>query len=256
MTSSGSSVARRRNRRPKGPGDQIRVREMLSYLAAALPSHTGAAARLLAVQCALRMDSEAKVRLAAGVMRSLRLGRDPLPWSELEQSRWLRRTLTATGAPDGVVTAQLLDGVLFTQSPARPDRRSAADWALRMASGRCMAAGNLSLRLTALCLAAHTDASAGRGCAELERIAREAGLVPAELIAVLDRLATCLIGWHVVSSSGDLHWELLPEASVSADTRSMWHQGETGERRENSHLTLAGIDLPLEGQSRRSEQAM
>ncbi|MFI0269219.1 hypothetical protein [Streptomyces luteogriseus] len=229
---------------------------MLSYLAAALPSHTGAAARLLAVQCALRMDSEAKVRLAAGVMRSLRLGRDPLPWSELEQSHWLRRTPTATGAADGVVTAQLLDGVLFTQSPARPDRRSAADWALRMASGGCMAAGNLSLRLTALCLAAHTDASAGRGCAELERIARECGLVPAELIAVLDRLATCLIGWHVVSSSGDLHWELLPEASVSADKRSMWHQGDTGERRENSHLTLAGIDLPLEGQSRRSEQAM
>lgn len=73
-TSSGSSVARRRSRRPKGPGDQIRVREMLSYLAAALPSHTGAAARLLAVQCALRMDSEGKVRLPAGVMRSLRLG--------------------------------------------------------------------------------------------------------------------------------------------------------------------------------------
>ncbi|MFI6369461.1 hypothetical protein [Streptomyces sp. NPDC050546] len=80
----------------------------------------------------------------------------------------------------------------------------------------------------------------------MERIAREAGLVPAELIAVLDRLAKCLIGWHVVSGSGDLHWELLPEASVSADKRSMWHQGETGEQRKNSHFTLDGIDLPLE----------
>ncbi|MFD6906909.1 hypothetical protein ACE1N8_32385 [Streptomyces sp. DSM 116494] len=213
MTSSGSSVARRRVRQPKGPGDQIRVREMLSYLAAALPGHIGAAARLLAVQCALRMDSEGQARLRTGVMRSLRLGRDPLPWSELEQSRWLRRTPTATGAADGVVTAQLLDGVLFAQSPARPDRRSAADWALRMASGGCTAAGDPSLRLTVLCLAAHTDAHAGRGCAELERIAHDCGLVPAELITVLDRLTTCLIDWQ---------------------------------QRQNGHLTLDGIDLPLE----------
>ncbi len=58
MTSSGSGVARRRNRRPKGPGDHIRVRQMLSYLTAALPGHTGAAARPPAVQCAPRMDSE------------------------------------------------------------------------------------------------------------------------------------------------------------------------------------------------------
>jgi hypothetical protein len=43
------------------------------------------------------------------------------------------------------------------------------------------------------------------------RGARECGLVPAELLTVLDRLATCLIGWHVASSSGDLHWNLLPE---------------------------------------------
>ena len=179
-------------------------------------------------------------------MRSLRLGRDPLPWSELEQSRWLRRTPTATGAADGVVTAQLLDGVLFAQSPARPDRRRAADWALRTASGGCTAAGDPSLRLTVLCLAAHTDARAGRGCAELERIARDCGLVPAELIPVLARLTTCLIGWHVASSSGDLHWELLPEASVSADRRSMWRQGKPGKQRRNGHLTLDGIDLPLE----------
>ncbi|GAA2624330.1 hypothetical protein GCM10010307_10410 [Streptomyces vastus] len=104
---------------------------MLSYLAAALPIHTGAGARLLAVQCALRMDSQGRVRLPTGVLRSLRLGRDPLPWSELEQARWLRRTPTTPGPADRMVVAQIFDEMLF--APARPDRRSAADWALRMA---------------------------------------------------------------------------------------------------------------------------
>ncbi|MFF5958408.1 hypothetical protein [Streptomyces luteogriseus] len=28
--------------------------------------------------------------------------------------------------------------------------------------------------------------------------------------------------------------------------RSMWRQGEPGEQRNNGHLTLDGIDLPLE----------
>lgn len=202
-------VSRRRKRRPKGPGDQIRVREMLSYLAAALPSHAGAAARLLAVQCALRMDSGGEVWLPTGILRSLRLGSDSLSWRELEQARWLRRTPTAPGSADRVVGAQILDGGLFAQTPARPDRRSAADWALRKARGGCVGADDLSLRLTALCLASHTDLSTGRGCAEMDRIARECGLVPAALLPVLDRLAASFVSWSVVLTSGDLHWELL-----------------------------------------------
>jgi hypothetical protein len=206
-------ASRRRNRRPEGPGDQIRVGEMLSYLAAALPSHTGAATRLLAVQCALRMDSEGKIRMPAGLLRSLRLGRNPLPWSELEQARWLRRTPATPGSADRVVGAQILDGGLFAQRPARPDRRSAADWALRMARSGCVGAGDPSLRLTALCLAAHTDSSAGRGRAELDRIARECGLVPEALFPVLDQLATFLASWSMALASGDLHWELLPKGN-------------------------------------------
>ncbi|MEU2266731.1 hypothetical protein ABZ568_09915 [Streptomyces olindensis] len=79
----------------------------------------------------------------------------------------------------------------------------------------------------------------------MERIARECGLAPAELIAVLDRLTRRFIGWHVASGSGDLHWELLPEASVAADRRAMWRQGELQEQRENGNLTLDGIGLPL-----------
>lgn len=202
------SASRRRRRRPRGPGDQIRVREMLSYLASALPGHSGAAARLLAVQCALRMDSGGEVRLPTGVLRSLRLGRDSLPWRELEQARWLRRTPAAPGLASRIVVARVLDGGLFAQSPARPDRRSAADWALRTARGDCGGADDPSLRLTALWLEAHTDLSAGRGCAEADRIARECGLVPAALFPVLDRLAASFVSWSVVLTSGDLCWEL------------------------------------------------
>lgn len=204
---SSDGAARRRKRRPKGPGDQIRVREMLSYLAAALPIHTGAGARLLAVQCALRMDSQGRVRLPTGVLRSLRLGRDPLPWSELEQARWLRRTPTTPGSAGRVVVAQILDEILF--APARPDRRSAADWALRMAKSGCAGTDDPLVRLTALCLVAHTDPSAGRGCAETDRIARECGLVPGALYPVLDRMAASLVSWSVALASGDLRWELL-----------------------------------------------
>lgn len=205
------SAPRRRGRRRKGPGDQVRVQEMLSYLAAALPSRTGSAARLLAVQCALRMDSMGRVRLSTGVLRGLRLSRDPLPWVELEQARWLRRTPTVPGSGDGVVVAQILDGALFAQRPARPDRRQAADWALRTARDGGVHAGDPSLQLAALCLAAHADRPSGRGCAELDRIARECGLVSAALPSVLDRLTTSLASWDVALVSGDLCWELLAE---------------------------------------------
>ncbi|KDN75598.1 hypothetical protein DF19_08780 [Streptomyces olindensis] len=201
--------SRRRGRRPKGPGDQIRVREMLSYLAATLPSHAGAAARLLAVQCVLRMDSEGRVRLPVGVLRSLRLDRDPRPWKELEQARWLHRAPTVPGAGGRVVVARILDDVLL--APARPDRRRAADWALRMAGDGCVGDGDPSLRLVALCLAAHADSSTGRGCVEVDRIAHECGLAPAALSHVLDRLAALVSSWGVALASGDLYWELLPK---------------------------------------------
>jgi len=167
----------------------------------------GAAARLLAVQCALRMDAQGQVRLPAGVLRSLRLARDPLPWSELEQAWWLQRTPPTPGSVGRTVVAQILDDVLFAQRPARPDRRRAADWALRATKG----GDDPPLRLTALYLAAHTDSSTGRGRAEMDRTERECGLTPAALFPVLDRLATSLISWSVALASGDLYWELPPK---------------------------------------------
>jgi hypothetical protein len=203
-------ASRRRKRQPKGPGDQVRVREMLSYLAATLPNHAGAAARLLAVQCALRMSADGQVRLPTGVLRSLRLGRDPLPWCELEQARCLRRAPAASDSADSGVAAQILDSGLFAQHPARPDRRRAADWALRMARGGCSGSGDPTLRLAALCLAAHADSVMGRGCVEADRIARECGLAPEALFPVLDQLGAHLASWSVGLGSGDLCWELLP----------------------------------------------
>lgn len=124
-------------------------------------------------------------------------------------ARWLRRKPTTPGSAGRVVVAQILDEMLF--APARPDRRSAADWALRMAKSGCAGTDDPLVRLTALCLAAHTDPSAGRGCAETDRIARECGLVPTALFPVLDRMATSLVSWSVALASGDLRWELLPK---------------------------------------------
>ncbi|OON82077.1 hypothetical protein B1H18_03190 [Streptomyces tsukubensis] len=150
---------------------------MLSYLAAALPPHTGAAARLLAVQCALRMNSTGQVRLPTGVLRSLRLGRGQEPWCELEQAGWLCR-VSAVGAVGSVVVARILDSALFTQSPARPDRMSAADWALRAASGGRAGVHGPLPQVIALCLAAYTRQQIDHGRVEVDRMARDCGLVP------------------------------------------------------------------------------
>lgn len=119
------------------------------------------------------------------------------------------RTSSTPGSTDRTVVAQILDDVLFAQRPARPDRRSAADWALRAAKGGCAGARDPVLRLTVLCLAAHTDSSTGRGRAEMDRIERECGLAPAALFPALDRFAASLTSWSVALASGDLCWELL-----------------------------------------------
>lgn len=197
----------RRHRHPKGPGEKIRVCEMLSYLAAALPASTSAAARLLALQCALRMNTRMQVRLPKGVLRSLRLNAAPDPWRELEQARWLRR---APGNAANEIAAELLDVTLLGQAPARPDRRHAADWALRAGSSYAAGAVGALPQLASVYLAAHTDPESSSGLGELDQIARACGTQPAELPATLDRLAaTGLLGsWQACPDSGDLQWTL------------------------------------------------
>lgn len=195
--------ARRRKRQPRGPGAQTRVREILSYLAAALPPDTSAAARLLALQCALRMNAAMYVRLPKGMLRSLRLDTDV--WGELERARWLR-AMPANDSREAV--AELLDATLLGQAPARDDRRHAADWALRVSCpSRAGAVGPL-VRLASVYLAAHADPEAGSGWSPLEQMARASGVEPAELPHVLDRLVTegLLTAWRICPESDDVHW--------------------------------------------------
>ncbi|MER7408356.1 hypothetical protein ABT373_39370 [Streptomyces sp. NPDC000070] len=182
---------------------------MLSYLAAALPENTPAAARLLALQCALRVDAAMQVRLPRGMLRSLRLD-TPDPWRELEHARWLR---IGPASAASAVGAELLDAALLSQAPARPDRAQAADWALRVASPSTagVAAGPL-LQLASLYLAAHTDPDTGTGLTGLDQLARACGIQPADLPNTLDQLIVTglLISWQTCRDWEDLHWALMP----------------------------------------------
>ncbi|MGI5430882.1 hypothetical protein [Streptomyces sp. CA-179760] len=202
------TTASRRRRRPKGPGEQTRVREILSYLAAALPPGTSAAARLLALQCALRMNTKMHVRLPNGVLRSLRLNAVQDPWRELEHARWLCIT-PATAANE--VVAELLDAALLGQAPARPDRMRAADWALRASSSSTAGTTGPLPQLASAYLAANADPQAGSGLSELDQIGRVCGVPLAELPALLDQLAATglLRSWQACPDSGDLHWTLV-----------------------------------------------
>ncbi|MFF4633584.1 hypothetical protein [Streptomyces griseorubiginosus] len=178
---------------------------MLNYLAAALPENTSAAARLLALQCALRMNTHMRIRLPKGVMRSLRLDAAPGPWAELEHARWLR---TTSGPTADEIAAELLDVTLLGQAPARPDRTRAADWALRAGSSSAVRAIGPLPRLTGVYLAANTDPETGTGLGDLEQMARACGTQTTELPDTLDQLvaAGSLGPWQTCPDSGDLQW--------------------------------------------------
>lgn len=101
-----------------GPAEQQRVREMLTYLATALPRFSSPAARLLALQCALRADHHGQIRLPHGFLRGMRLhGRAEL-WLELEHAGWLYRPSRRCSP----VQAQLLDAAVLHQAPGRTAR--------------------------------------------------------------------------------------------------------------------------------------
>ncbi|MGW5768669.1 hypothetical protein ACWEVY_05925 [Streptomyces longwoodensis] len=176
---------------------------MLSYLAATLPDDTPASARLLALQCALRVDNSLHVRLPRGLLRGLRLGAPGL-WQDLEQTHWLHTSPTSTRSE---IIATLFDPGLLGQAPARPDRRRAADWALRAGRLRkAEQAGELQ-QLARVYLVAHTD-TGGRGLAEPDRMAQACGLQPEELHSLLDQLTATRVlrSWRHCPYTGDLHW--------------------------------------------------
>lgn len=154
------------------------------------------------------MDSRMRVRLPMGVLRSLRLS-TPQPWRELEQARWLR---TLHGTRPGEVVAELQDPALLGQSPSRPDRQHAADWAHRAGHGTRAADEDTFLQLTSIHLAAHSDPETGRGQAEADRMARECGMEDQNMPAALDRLATIgsLTQWQQCPYTGDVQWSCAP----------------------------------------------
>ncbi|MGW4888145.1 hypothetical protein [Streptomyces murinus] len=194
-----------------------RVREMLTHLASALGCVTSPAARLLALQCALRADRHGCARLPAGLLRGMRLHRRTEAWQELAQDGWLDLPDPRT-AP---LRVRLLDDAALNQAPGRGARRRAAHWALKPAPLIVPAAAKPADRLAALVLAAHTT-TAGPA-ADMAVIARLCGHSPQQTGVLLDRLVAgrTLAAWQHQRDTDEVHWQPAPlhrPVSGSADS--------------------------------------
>jgi hypothetical protein len=203
QSSAGPPKPARAGLRP-GPDEQVRVREMLTYLGAALPRFTSPAARLLGLQCALRADTRGHVRLPAGLLRGMRLRGHRDLWQELAHAGWLEPP-DARSAP---VQLRLLDAAVLDQTPGRLARRRAAHWALHPAP-LTLPAAPAALRLTALALAAHTSPDAEHST-DLDTLARLCGHSPQQTGELLDRLVTTgtLTTWHHNRETDEAVWQL------------------------------------------------
>ncbi|MFG2604774.1 hypothetical protein ACGFT2_14655 [Streptomyces sp. NPDC048514] len=190
--------------RPRVHGDEPqRVREMLTHLASALGCVTSPAARLLALQCALRADIHGCARLPAGLLRSMRLHRHTEAWQELVQDGWLDLP-DPRAAP---LQVRLLDDAALNQAPGRSARRRAAHWALQPTSHIVSATAKPAERLTALVLAAHTTAAGAT--ADMAVVARLCGHSPQQTGVLLDRLVAgrTLAAWHHQRDTDEVHWQ-------------------------------------------------
>jgi hypothetical protein len=193
--------------RPRVHGDEPqRVREMLTHLASALSCVTSPAARLLALQCALRADTHGRARLPAGLLRSMRLHRHTEAWQELAQDGWLDLP-DPRAAP---LQVWLLDDAVLNQAPGRSARRRAAHWALKPSPLVVAASAKPADRLTALVLAAHTT-EAGPA-ADMAVVARLCGHSPQQTAVLLDRLVAgrTLAAWHHQRDTDEVHWQPTP----------------------------------------------
>ncbi|MGW8773917.1 hypothetical protein [Streptomyces sp. NPDC055794] len=212
-TSAGSILRHARHGLSPGPDERARVREMLTYLSAALPQFTSPAARLLALQCALRADTLGRVTVADGLLRSMRLrGRREL-WLELAQAGWLE----TAGPRLGSVAVRLLDATVLDHAPGRGERRRAAHWALHPTPLVLPAAAPAALRLTALVLASHSFSTE-----DFDAVSRLCGHSPQQTVELLDRLvsARILVSWHQRRDTGEVLWEFpqrLPRRSADRD---------------------------------------
>lgn len=197
----GRSVARR-----PGTDERVRVKEMLTYLAAALPRFPSPVARLLALQCALRADRQGRVGLPEGFLRGMRLASHATPWHELEHAGWLR----CTPRRHGSTQAQLLDAAVLAQAPGREQRARAAHWALHPAPLAAPREAPPSIQLTALSLAVHTETASGGGSADSDALARLCATTPSSLEDLLDQLirTRTLASWCHDLEASEVCWQL------------------------------------------------
>ncbi|MER7805359.1 hypothetical protein ABTX71_34200 [Streptomyces parvulus] len=199
---------------------------MLTYLSAALPQFTSPAARLLALQCALRSDAWGHLLVTNGLLRGMRLrGRREL-WVELAQAGWLEAASTGHGS----VTVQLLDSTVLDQAPGRDARRRAAHWALQPAPVVLPAAASAALRLTALVLASYSFSSVARA-GDMDAVSRLCGHSSQQTKELLDRLvaARTLAAWHHDLDTDEVLWQFpqrLPEGGQNQvmlqDSERQW----------------------------------
>lgn len=203
----------RRPAPPGGPAERTRVREMLTYLAAALPQFTSPATRLLALQCALRADTRGHVRLPGGLLRGMRLrGRTEL-WEELEQAGWLR----CTRRRPPLMEARLLDAAVLCQQPGSRARARAAHWALHPTPLALPAERPPAMQLTALALAAHLTSGGAAGSTDMEVLARLCGHSPHQTAELLDRLTAShtLAAWQHCRETDEIFWHI-PQQHTAA----------------------------------------
>jgi hypothetical protein len=192
---------------------------MLTYLGTALPRFTSPAARLLALQCALRTDACGQVRLPAGLLRGMRLRGSGELWRELAHAGWLQ-------LPDFralPLQLRLLDAAVLDQAPGRRARCRAAHWALHPAPLALPAAAP-ALRLTALVLAAHSPTQAEHST-DMDILASMCGHSPQQTGDLLDRLVTTgtLAAWRHNRETDEVCWQLRqPQARTHTCGRTRW----------------------------------
>ncbi|MET7639845.1 hypothetical protein [Streptomyces sp. NPDC005438] len=176
---------------------------MLTYLATALPRFCSPAARLLALQCALRTNGRGEVHLPHGLLRGMRLHQRADLWDELEYAHWLHR-----GAGP-FMRACLLDAAMRAQ-PDRPRRARAAHWALPPLPRPASAALPSAVQLTALTVAAHTRPD-GAGSADMDLLTHLCAQTPQQLTDLLDELtgSRLLSSWRRAPQETEVVWHLL-----------------------------------------------
>ncbi|MFG3117460.1 hypothetical protein ACGF4C_24040 [Streptomyces sp. NPDC048197] len=204
---------------------------MLSYLAAALPAEVGAAARLLALQCALRATASGRLRMPAGLLRGMRMGQCSSPWQELEQSGWLTRLSTnSPRARQCGVAVQVLDAAVLAQAPGRRNRAHAADRALRLTSCPALRSLPASNQLTGLALATHLSPGPLNGIIEADRLARVCAAAPGALTATLDCLVAARVAdwWSYDQGSDDITWALGPALATQYASMVAGHGPSSG----------------------------